>query len=422
LRVVLTIPPLCGILFPATRLICRFAIRHSPYPGGPINTRLTNLTVRLSAAHIDVALLLHPRDVLYYANTVRPSALLVSPRGAALFVRRGLEPARREATVPRVEPMSGFSTVADAFAELGLTGGTLGTELDLVSAQIAQRLAEAFPAWSLADLSPLVLAQRAVKEEEEIVATRLAAGVADAGHAIVPCVVAPGMTELALAAEVEAAMRRAGHEGFQPLRHPGARGAGVLLMSGENLAVRGGHGLVVTGAGLGPGMPYGPSRRPLQPGDLVVVDIGSACAGYTADESRTFVVGRATQAQQALFAVARATEDAVLDVLRPGLPVADLYAAAETVVARGAPPYYPPGTLALPGFAGHGLGLELDEPPVLWPRDDAHLQAGMVLAIEIEINVPAQAAMVKLEDTVVVRPHGYQLLTATPRDLIECTL
>ena len=151
--------------------------------------------------------------------------------------------------------MSGFSTVADAFAELGLTGGTLGTELDLVSAQIAQRLAEAFPAWSLADLSPLVLAQRAVKEEEEIGATRLAAGVADAGHAIVPCVVAPGMTELALAAEVEAAMRRAGHEGFQPLRHPGARGAGVLLMSGENLAVRGGHGLVVTGAGLGPGMP-----------------------------------------------------------------------------------------------------------------------------------------------------------------------
>ena len=223
-------------------------------------------------------------------------------------------------------------------------------------------------------------------------------------------------------------MRRAGHEGFQPLRHPGSRGGGVFLMSGENLTVRGGHGLVVTGAGLSPAMPYGPSRRVLGPGDLVVVDIGATYAGYTADVSRTFVVGRATERQRALFAVARAAGDAVLDALRAGVAVADLYAVAETVVARGAPPHFAPGSLALPGFVGHGIGLELDEPPVLWPRDEAHLQAGMVLAIEIEVNAPPQGTwcpepvegMVKLEDTVVVRPDGYELLTAIPRELIEC--
>jgi len=369
---------------------------------------------------MDAALLLHHRDVLYYADTVRPAALLVSPRGAALFVRRGLDPARREATVARVEPMSGLSSIADVFAELGLTGGVLGTELDLVPAQLAHRLAEVFPAWSLADVSPLVLAQRVVKDEDELAATCTAASVADAGHAVVPRVIAPGMSELALAAEVEAAMRQAGHEGFQPLRYPAARGAGVLLMSGENLTVRGGHGLVVTGAGLSPGMPYGPSRRVLKPGDLVVVDIGSTCAGYTADESRTFVVGRATEPQRALFAVARATEDAVFGALRPGVAVADLYATAEAVVARGAPPHFAPGTLELPGFVGHGVGLELDEPPVLWPRDEARLQAGMVLAIEVEVSAPDQWTMVKLEDTVVVRPDGYERLTATPRELIEC--
>lgn len=379
---------------------------------------------------MDAALLLHPRDVLYYAGTVRPAVLLVAPRSGqsqteprvALFVRRGLEYARREATVARVEPMSGFASVAEAAVELGLTGGAMGTELDVVPARVYRRLAEIFPAWELADVSPLVLAQRAVKDEEEIAAMRRAAAVADAGHRVVPQVVAPGVSELALAAEVEAAMRRDGHEGYLPLRNPGARGDGVLLMSGENLAVRGGHGLVVTGAGLSLASPYGASRRELQPGDLVVVDIGSTWAGYTSDESRTYVVGQATDAQRALFAVARAAEDTVLGNLRPGMAVADLYAAAEAIVTQGAAPHFAPGSLVLPGFVGHGIGLELDEPPVLWHCDGHCLQAGMVLAVEIEVSAPVQGMMVKLEDTAVVRQDGCELLTSTVRKLIECGL
>jgi len=385
-----------------------------------MNQRLIALYARMTEAGMDAALLLHHRDILYYAGTVRPAALLVSPGGAVLFVRRGLTYARQEATVARVEPMKGFSSVAEVVDELGSTGGVMGAELDLVSAQLYRRLAEVFPAWSLADVTPLVLAQRMVKDEDEIAAARRAAAVADAGHEAARQTIAPGVSELALAAEVEAALRRAGHEGFQPLRHPGARGAGVLLASGENLTIRGGHGLVITGAGLGPAMPYGPSRRTMEAGDLVVVDIGSTYAGYTGDESRTFVVGPATAEQQALFEVVRATEEAVFEALRPGDPVADLYPLAEAVVARGDPPHFAPGSLTLPGFVGHGIGLELDEPPVLWSRAEVRLQAGMVLAIEIEVSAPAQGMMVKLEDTVVVRQGGCEVLTHTPRELIEC--
>jgi Xaa-Pro dipeptidase len=382
----------------------------------------------MAKAGMDAALLLHHRDILYYAGTARPAALLVSlPSGselselcAVLFVRRGLEYARREATVARVEPMRGFSSIARVFSELGLVGGVLGTELDLVAVNLYHRLLEVFPTWSLVDISPLVLAQRLVKDETEVSLTRRAAAVADAGHLEAPHFVAPGSRELALAAGVEAAMRRAGHEGFQPLRYPEARGAGILVMSGEHLVVRGGHGLVVTGAGQSPGMPYGPSRRIFEAGDLVVVDVGATYDGYTADEARTFVVGQATQAQRALFSVARATEDAVFEALRPGMPVADLYPLAETVVAPGAPPHFIPGSLVLPGFVGHGVGLEIDEPPVLWPRDETQLAEGMVLAIEVEISAPDQKMMVKLEDTVVVRRDGCEVLTASPRRLIEC--
>jgi Xaa-Pro aminopeptidase len=387
----------------------------------------------MGEAGIDAALLLHARDVLYYAGTARPASLLVS-RGpdsrrsgppptaphAILFVRRGLAYAQAEAIIQRVEPMRGFSGIAAALAELGPGGGVLGTALDVTSAPLYRRLVDAFPAWELVDISSLVLDQRAVKDESEIAATRRAAGVADAGQQALPRAAAPGVSELELAAEVERAMRLAGHEGYQSIRHPEARGDGVLLVSGENLAVRGGHGLVVTGAGLSAGSPYGASRRKLREGDLIMLDIGSTWGGYTADESRTFVLGPPSEVHLALFAVTRETEQAVLDVLRPGVPVAYVYGVAKAVVERGAPPQFASGSLTLPGFVGHGIGLELDEPPVLWPRDEARLREGMVLAIEVEISSLEEGLMTKLEDTVVVRADGCEVLTRAPRRLIEC--
>ncbi len=383
-----------------------------------MNLRLNELQRRLADAGVDAAVLVHPRDILYYAGTARPATLVVGPQEAILLVRRGLDLARREATLERVEPGGGWDAVAAVLAAQGLTRGTLGADMDVMPAQLYRRMREALPAWEVEDISPLVLAQRMIKDPEEIRATEHAASIADTGQASLPPILRPGLSELELAAEVEATLRRAGHEGYQPLRYPGARGGGVLLMSGENLTVRGGHGLVITGAGLSPGTPYGPSRRVVRSGDLVVLDIGSTYDGYTADESRTYVVGQATAAQEALFEAALAVEEAVLSALRPGVSVAEVYAAAEAALARGAPPHFAPGRLSLPGFVGHGLGLEIDEPPVLWPREETALAVGMVLALEVEVSAPADGLMAKVEDTVVVEASGPRLLTHAPRRLV----
>ena len=112
------------------------------------------------------------------------------------------------------------------------------------------------------------------------------------------------------------------------------------------------------------------------------------------------------------------SQEAVLDALRPGVAVAQVAAAAEEVVRRGAPPHFAPGELTLPGFVGHGIGLELDEPPVVWPRADVTVAAGMVLAVEIEVSAPQAGLMTKVEDTVVIEESGPRLLTVTPRRLI----
>lgn len=380
--------------------------------------RLRELRRRMTEAGVDVVILVHPRDVLYYAGTARPATLLVGPREACLLVRRGVDLARQEATGVTVEAGGGWDRVAARLADWGLSQGVLGATLDVMPAALYLRMREALPGWEVVDVSPIVLAQRMVKDAEEVEAVQRAARVADVGHRALAEVLRPGLSELSLAAEVERALREAGHEAFQPLRYPGARGGGVFLFSGENLTVRGGHGLVVTGAGLSRGSPYGPSLRRVRPGDLVVLDIGATYGSYTADESRTFVLGRPTAAQEALHQVALEVEEAVLQTLRPGVPVAEVYERAEAVVQRGAPPYFAPGSLMLPGFVGHGLGLEIDEPPVLWPREETRLAAGMTLAVEVEVSAPGAGLMAKVEDTVVVEENGARLLTAAPRRLI----
>jgi Xaa-Pro aminopeptidase len=373
----------------------------------------------MSNSGIDVSLLTHPRDVLYYAGTARPSTLLITSDQVGLFVRRGMDQACKEATVERVEQGGSISSLAKELAAGGFTTGTLGIEMDVMPVSLFLKVKEAFAGWDMIDVSPLVMRQRMVKDELEVQYTERASVIADAGHRALPETLRPGMTELELVAEVEAALRRAGHEGYQSLRRPGARGGGMLLASGENLTVRGGHGLVITGAGLSPGSPYGASTRQIHPGDLLVLDIGSTFMGYSGDESRTYVLGPASDKQLALYNATLATQEAVLAEMRPGTPVAQVYNAAQAVVAQGAPPHFGPGELTLPGFVGHGIGLELDEPPVLWEKEETLLAVGVVLAVEIEVSAPSAGMMTKIEDTVVIEANGPRILTAANRDLVE---
>ncbi len=380
--------------------------------------RIDALRQRMAEKEIDAGLVVWSRDLYYYTGTARPGSLLLAPGLARLFVRRGHPYAQAEASLHPVERGGRFGHLNQLLLDAGLSQGRLGTELDLVPAALAERLASAFPTFELVDLSPLILAQRACKEPDEIERLRGSVRVIEAGHQRAMAVAAPGVSELELSAEVEAAMRRAGSEGPMPLRGFDTRVNFGLVVSGENLKIKGGHGLVTTGEGLGPPAPYGASNRTLREGDLFLVDMAVPWRGYVADETRTYVLGRAAERQRTQFAAARAVQDAVLQALRPGVTPAELYAIAEEVVGQAYPPYFQVGDLTLPGFIGHGVGLEGDEPPVLWSRDKAPMRAGMTLAIEIEVDSEALGT-VKLEDTALITESGAELLTTLPRELIE---
>ncbi len=372
-------------------------------------SRIEVFAGELERAGLAGALVMNPPDVYYLAGTGQPCNLLVTPgREPVLFARRYLELAQRSSHVERVIPGAGFSAVA---REARLGDGPLGMELDKVPAGLVDRARKAFGGREIVDCSELLLAQRAVKDTGEIEAMRASVRLFDALHEAMCAHIRPGITEYELAGEVERALRRAGHDGVVFQRRWDAKlpmEGGIA--SGENLSTISRGPITVTGVGMSESFPMGASRRRLERGDLVNIDLGLNRAGYHGDMARTYAVGELPDGIEPLARACREIQDVALTAIRPGVSCESVYdaakAAAELLGVGECFQGY--GDLRGP-YIGHSIGLELDEPPVLGPGVDALVQEGMVLAVEPKLISPSFGA-VNIEDDVVVTAGGCELL------------
>jgi Xaa-Pro aminopeptidase len=160
----------------------------------------------------------------------------------------------------------------------------------------------------------------------------------------------------------------------------------------------------------------GPTDRRLEWGDVLVIDVGATWRGYFCDFDRNFALGRATDEVRAAYARVFAATEAGLGATRPGRPAADVWRAMARIVD-------PSGRADSPvGRMGHGLGLDLTEPPSLAPDDATVLESGMVITLEPSLVLPSLAGTVRRlmvhEENVVVTPTGCELLTRrAPPDL-----
>ena len=370
--------------------------------------RIGRFCAELERAGLAGALVMHPVSVYYLAGTGQPANLLVVPgREPVLYARRYVSLARESSWVADVREGAGFSAI-----ELPELDGPLGMELDVLPAALVasaqRRLGE------VADCSEALWAVRAVKDEGEIAAMRDSVGLFDALHAAICEHLRPGITELELSAEVARALRRAGHDGVVWQHRWDAKLAMEgTLASGENLSTISRGPITVTGVGLGDAFPMGASRREIQHGDTVLVDLGLNKAGYHADMARTYAVGEVSDEMRRLAGICRELEDVGLAVIRPDVTAASVYDATRDAAERlgvldtfqGGGPYI-----------GHAIGLELDEPPVLGPGDETPLQEGMVLTVEPKLISPEFGA-VNIEDDVVVTSGGCEILGDLPRAL-----
>jgi Xaa-Pro dipeptidase len=366
------------------------------------------------------AILFYSRDVFYYTGTAQPSYLVVLPKEHMLFVRRGYEFARRECGLEteRIISESSIKTICQQMFPGTGTGEKIGTELDVLTVAQSRSLSRSLGERELVDISGDILNQRMIKDQEEIESIRKACHAVHAGHlAAVSCLRA-GMSELELAANAENAQRLAGHEGLFFMRIPDFVMSRGPLASGPNLRQTSGTVYTITGTGLSSAVPAGPSYRIMDRGDLVVVDIPACVHGYHADQTRTYAVGQIPEGALDLFSQLRDISDFLINSMSAGMTTGQVFALAQDrAVQLGlGEAFMGFESQANAHFVGHGIGLELNEPPLLVRNGDYTLKPGMVLAIEMHMMVPG-GLTVKLEDTVHVTQKGVQLMTVSPREL-----
>ena len=255
--------------------------------------RLQQFQNRLASLGLDCALLVNARDIFYYCGTAQPAILIITPDDYRLMVRKGLEFALAETWLDKGRMVAGgIGNARDHLAAMGVRGGKLGLETDVMSADLFLRLQRMLPEFLPVSVTGEILAQRMLKDQEELGLIRNACAIMQIGHDRVFEVLRPGMTELELAAEIEYAHRRAGHEGAICIRISDYLMVNGPLASGENLYRTTGWANTITGVGLSTAITAGPSLRSIQPGDIVMADIPVYHNGYHCDESRTYVLGK----------------------------------------------------------------------------------------------------------------------------------
>ncbi|MBM3300929.1 MAG: aminopeptidase P family protein, partial [Deltaproteobacteria bacterium] len=331
--------------------------------------RISRLQEILEARGLAGAILLYSRDVFYYTGTAQPSYFVVLPNDHMLFVRRGFEFARHESGLEaeRVVSEDSIETIFNKmFPGVG-AGEKVGTELDVLTVAQSGLLSRALGGRELVDISSDILNQRMIKDPEEIESIKRACQAVHAGHlAVVSCLRA-GMRELDLATIVENAQRLAGHEGIFFMRLPDFVMSRGPLASGPNLRHTSGTVYTITGIGLSSAVPAGPSLRIMEPGDLVLVDIPACVEGYHADQSRTYAIGQIPEGALDLFYRFRDVCDFLINSMSPGMTTGEAFALAEDrAIELGlGQAFMGFESQAKAHFVGHGIGLELNEPPLL---------------------------------------------------------
>jgi len=264
--------------------------------------------------------------------------------------------------------------------------GTVGFESQHITFEAHRALKEAAPQVRLKPIANAVEKLRMVKSDAEIETIRISVELNSKALDQSLRRFKPSMSEMDLAGEIEYRMRRLGAE------RPSFE---TIVAAGERSAL--------------------PHARPTSKGigtdHLLLIDMGSSVAGYASDMTRTFAVGKVAGKIRQMYRAVLESQLAAIDAIKPGVLCASVDGAARKVL-RG---YRLDGLFV--HSTGHGLGLEIHEPPRVGRKEQTKLEAGMVITVEPGVY-EAGVGGIRIEDTVVVTDDGCRSLTPTPKELV----
>ena len=353
-------------------------------------------------------------NLLYMAGQIINGYVYVPITGQAiLFVRRpkGIEGAnvsyiRKPEDIPAI------------LAERGVAAPSkLAFEADFMSYSEYTRVAGCFADTELVNGSGILRSLRAVKSEYELDMMRESARKHDMVYAQISEMYHKGMSDVELSAAIESAGRKLGSLGIFRIGGSSMEIFGGSILAGENADAPSPYDFALGGAGMHPSLPIGANGTVLEPEMAIMVDMGSNFTGYMTDMSRVFAVEKITN-PLALRAhqVSIDIQNEICKVAKPGVQAKALYELAYSIVEKEGLKEYFMGHNQQAGFMGHGVGIEINELPVLAPRSRDILCKGMAFAMEPKFVIPGVGA-VGTENTYIVTEDGLERITHFPQEI-----
>ena len=381
-------------------------------PRSEIDRRLDNLKMQLEANQIDAALMVQRADLFYFSGTIQEAHLYVPVDGEpVLMVYRSFERAIAESPLSRILPLDSTRAVPEILRQWDyVLPQAIGMELDILPANAYFNYQRLFEDKNLVDISHLIRTVKAVKSPYEIELIRRAAGLSDEVAGCVPGLLREGMTEVELAGLVEAEARKRGHQGIVRMRLWGSETFYGHLMAGPSSAVPSFLSSPTGGTGVSPAVAQGPSFRPIQRNEPVLVDYVFALNGYYSDHARIFSLGKPDQELMTAHMAMLDVQELIKKAAKPGAKSGDLYdLALERTRELGYDKYFMGAGKERIRFVGHGIGVELDDYPFLAAGQQLELQENMTLALEPKLIFPGKG-VVGIENTHVVTNDGLEQL------------
>jgi len=384
------------------------------HPKSEIYSRIKKLKDRMD--DIDGALLFQAVDMCYFSGTAQDGLVYIPRDGEPIvMMKRSLERAKEESPL-EVRPLKNMRNLKE---DLGIkTGATIGLEMDVLPCSFYFRVNKALEDASFVDVAERIKHIRSVKSEFEIKLAKEAAQMLVEGFSTVPDHIKEGMTEVELMCRMESEMRLMGHQGSLRFRRFNSIVPIGHIMSGSSAAIPSFLASPTGGRGTSVVFPHGPGYRKIKRNEPVFVDTVGICNGYIADATRIFCLGKIEPELVEAYEASCQIEEAIAREMMPGRTARELFELSESEGARLGYGDFLGGTVGSKcGFVGHGVGLELDEYPVLAPLDH-EIQEGMTIAVEPKIIYPGKGVL-GVEDTFLTTSSGARRLTEMPLEIWE---
>jgi len=389
-------------------------------PGAELEARLHRLQARLAEVSLHGALVFEPVALLYYTGTMPGGVLFVPAEGEpALFVRRSFERARRESPLKNIVPYTSFKEIVAILQKRSLPFSMLGLDEHATTLSYFKLLKKNFTSARFADIGAELRQLRTVKSPYELAKLKQAGDVGRKVTALIPELLVPGLSEWELALRLFHETALLGRSCVARLAFNSGDCALGTVCFGDSAnapsAFDGPDGI----PGQSPACPLGGSDRKLAQGDLVFVDMLFPFDEYYVDKTRVFSLGPPPAEALAAHAVCLEVQEAVRRRLRPGAIPSRIYeeVLGEVVEPRGFGPDFMGFGSNQVKFLGHGVGLVINEPPVIARKSDEPLVENMVLAVEPKKGL-AGLGMVGVENTFQVAEEGGLSLTADCDEIV----